>query len=133
MGVWEEYLQGKLITIDLSEIGLDGYWVKARTSASMSPGRFKRLLDQIDQNDPLGQQKVSMQEWVVDWNLPDEDGKPLPIPRKSDAWLDIVPIGVVTFIMQKINERDRGALEGNPPKTSESSPPSEGTEKAQTG
>lgn len=128
--LWKNYLESKAFVIDLSEVGLDGYWVKVLPSSAMPPSKFRKLLGN---QDTFEVQTISMREWVLDWNLPDGDGKPLPIPRKSDAWMDVLPTSVIVHIIQKIAEHDRQVTQGNVMRTPASSPPFEATGEGQIG
>lgn len=106
---WDRVRAAKKRRFDLAEYtGFPSeYWVELVPSATLPPSVFERAQG-------LGEselQRLLFANCVIGWNLVDEDGQPLPLPRESDRWREVLPTGLVVFLARKINEMDREMIE----------------------
>jgi hypothetical protein len=107
MDVWEQYKQSRAITIKLDELGLPDLWIKAIPNSAFESPTINKI-DAIKGDEEKGQEYIKL--WVIGWNLPNRDGTPLPIPSKSDVYLDVVPLEVQMFLVKKVTETDQERL-----------------------
>lgn len=110
------YQEARYETIEISAIDpvFSGFWVKLLRPPFMLRMEYVRLWGPQSVVDDSGD--VDMEALakrvndkiagsVVDWNLVDMDGKPLPVPTKNDLTpLDSLPGIVVEFIFGKLTE-----------------------------
>lgn len=106
--MWEKYRKAHSTRLDLSESGLEGYWVDVVPTSMLTPAEQASLSKTIEKsNDELAPLKISFQKWVVDWNLEDEDGNPLPLPSESDKWLSVIPFTLILEIARIVGDLDK--------------------------
>ena len=130
---WETIKASKTVRVELSEYSpkLEGYWIDVVPTSALPPAK-NEAISKI--SDPSEMQRVSMKEWIVDWNLPDKDGKgKLKLPKQSDEWESLVPTDLILFIAKKIREIDEEVMGIPPTSGSPSSLPSGEGAEAQAG
>lgn len=93
------------VDIELEEIGYAGWVVTMRTNPRAS------VYDDLMNIDDMERWWHAFGQVVQSWNLADEDGQPLPLPRDIDSERDLdLPVGVVGFMFRRYIEEFRGRI-----------------------
>lgn len=114
MGTWDAYRASRRHKIDLTEIGLEGFWVEVRSFKSFSIAEAQRLDEaRLAEGASMEEMRQSMYKTmpilIVSWNLTDPDsGEVLPAPREDKAVLDRIPLEVLSHINAKLTELEGG-------------------------
>jgi hypothetical protein len=95
-------LPKKTKAFDFAAIGAPELKCTIIDPKSLKYGRLRQLIAGSGNDEGRGVELVT--ELVVDWNLTDDDGKPLPLPKDKPEVLDELTIEVIELIARQIME-----------------------------
>ncbi len=93
----------KTKTFDFGPIGAPEFSCTIVDPKSLKYGMLRGITTEAQANYEARGMRV-VQELVVSWNLTDDAGNPLPVPREKPEVLDELPVEAIQFIAQQIQE-----------------------------
>lgn len=85
-------------TIPLDAAGGEGFTVEIKDPKSLPWGTMKKL---ASGNASPDETEGILTKLIVNWNLENDEGKQLPIPKDDPNVFDEVPTGIIVYIVQQ--------------------------------
>lgn len=85
-------------TIPLDAAGGEGFTVEIKDPKALPWGTMKKL---STGNASAEETEGILTKLIVNWNLEDDEGKKLPIPKDDLSVFDEVPTGIIVHIVQQ--------------------------------
>lgn len=107
---WQDYRRSRAVTINFEGLGMPDMYVRFMPISTYGRSTLERVYSLSDEEQHIESFKL----WVMEWNLPSEDGSEiLPIPREDDenTWLDVIPAEVQAFLVREIAKVEKERLE----------------------
>lgn len=105
-------------TLDLTDVGLDGQWVRWKRLVALPYEEFKIRSIKAIGNKKVNSSNITYKDFITDsegeihlsmelieeWNVLDRDGNSIPLPSEEPGSWVRVPVEVLAYIMQTMKK-----------------------------